>query len=113
MCADKPLHGTYRREANREQYVEPVQIVTKSAVERLQAMRAKPTPHQVLRPRDVDHARMDSSLDKINERSLKHNRTRLIVAGCGFKRDQMKAFNKDRAKAGFNRSAKDKGQERA
>lgn len=101
MSADKSLRGIYRREA----HIAPSPIVTKSEVQRLEAMRAKPSPHPAPRPKYIDHAEFDNSLDKINERRLTHQRTRLMVADFQLNRDRAKAVHKGRAKARFNNKA--------
>ncbi|PHR60980.1 MAG: hypothetical protein COA43_04875 [Robiginitomaculum sp.] len=100
---NKSVQRVFRREA----HIEPSPIVTKSEVERLQALRAKPTPHQVLRPKYIDHAQIDNQMDKINERRLTHQKTRLMVADYQLNRDRLKAVNKGRAKASFNQKSKD------
>lgn len=108
MTANKSVQGMFRREA----HIEPSPIVTKSEVERLQALRAKPAPQQALRPKYIDHAQIDSQMDKINERRLTHQKTRLMVADYQLNRDRLKAVNKDRAKASFNKNSKDQGHSR-
>jgi len=90
----------------------PSTIATKLEVERLEAMRAKATLYHAPRPNYVDHARMDSGLDKINERRLTYQRTRLMVADYQLNRDRIEAVNKGRAKSGFNRASNDKGRDR-
>ena len=85
---------------------EPPQTVT--AQERLQLMRerAKPAPQQHLKPKGVDHARIDYTAMRLKERRINHIDTRLKVASLGMNRDHLKALNKGRAKAGFNQSAR-------
>lgn len=102
------MQGVFRREA----HIEPSPIVTKSEVERLQTLRAKPAPHQALRPKYIDHAQMDSQMDKINERRLTHQKTRLMVADYQLNRDRLKAVNKGRAKANFNQNSKNRSHSR-
>lgn len=101
MTANKSVSGMFRREA----HIEPSPISTKSEVEKLEALRAKPAPQQALRPKYIDHAQIDGQLDKINEWRLTYQKTRLMVADYQLNRDRLKAVNKDRAKAGFNRTA--------
>lgn len=85
---------------------EPSTIVTKAEVERLEAMRAKPAPRPTPKPKAFDHARQDSGLDRLNERRLHHQRTRLKVAGFQLNRDRLKAMNKDKAKTNFKKTAR-------
>ena len=89
---------------------EPPQTV--SAQERLKLMRdrARPAPQQHLRPKGIDHAAIDHDAEKRRERRINHIENRLKVTRLGMNRDRMKAVNKGRAKAGFNRTSQ--GQER-
>ena len=83
---------------------QPNTMVTKAGKERLEALRSKPNPQQQLRPKMVDHARIDNGLDRLRERQLRHHTLRLGMADYEFNRDRLKAVHNGYAKAGFNKA---------
>lgn len=94
---------------------------TVTLAERLRIMRElnkKPAPQQHLVPRGVVRLTSDEQSKALLARRLEHVDRRLFVAKVGLNRNSQKAFNKHRAKTGFNRGAQatdkgnDKGHER-
>lgn len=83
---------------------------TVTNAERLRILRElaerKPQPQQHLTPNGPMRVQVDQDHDKYKKRRLAHIETRLMVANYGFNRNQQKAFNKDRAKVGFEKASK-------
>jgi len=80
-------------------------IVTKANVERLEALRARPTPVQHMRPRHLDHAYLDNQLDRHNEEALEGSKGRLQIADYKLNKGMTQALHQDRAKLGFNKAS--------
>lgn len=81
---------------------------TVTLAERLQIMRElnrEPRPQQHLVPKGVVRIGSDAQTKTLLKRRLEHVDRRLMVADVNMNYNQGKAFNKHKAKSGFNREA--------